>query len=371
MSNILSSGHARLSASSAERWMNCAGSARAVAALPNTTSEAAAEGTVAHHIATLCLTEGTVPSDHLGREFEVDGFKITVDGEMAAGVGLYCDTVAELRLEQRWVEMPLAEALAQWDADLGGTADFVTYDPASKLLRVVDFKYGSGVFVSADDNRQLKTYALGVMLSVSGAVNKVEVYIVQPRYEGVEPARMESYDAFDLMEFAGDLATAARATRKPDAPFTAGAWCAKTFCPNARACPALKEKQHQVMAAEFSNIAAYDPVELGRALAAIPLVKERIKALEAFAYSQATAGATIPGFKLVDKVARRQWVDEAAAAAWAMERGVEPYEKSIKSPAQMSSGTTLVPESDSRTAISQMATIEEFAAISGPAKLLT
>jgi len=328
--------------------------------------------------------QSTLP--RLGYTDTVEGHAVVYDQEMVDGVNLYLDTCNKLTLEKRWVELRLTDALRNWHKDLGGTADYVTYSPAKKLLRVVDFKYGAGTFVSADDNKQLKVYALGAALAVGQPIDTVEVYIVQPRYEGVEPVRMQSFPALDLLDFAATIAEGAEATRDPKAALIPGAWCSKTFCPNTAICPALEAKQHALIKAEFSEVTVYDPRKLAEALAAIPLVKERIKAIEELAYREATAGKEIPGYKLVDKRPRRHWTDEAAVIAWAKARAIEPFvEPELKSPAQLekglkkpektelaawtasvSSGTALVPDADARPAVSNMATIEDFEAVGGP-----
>jgi len=373
--------HARLSASAAERWMNCPGSVKLAEGTPGTTSFAAAQGTYAHSLGAVRLD----PAMWLGKKVVIDGHEIECDQEMVDGVQLYLDTIAELQLDQSWVELSVTEALRKWDIDLGGTADYATYSPTRKLLRVVDFKYGAGTFVDADDNKQLKVYALGALLAIGAAVDVVEVYIVQPRYEGAAPVRKEVFPAWDLMEFAGSIAEAAKATRQPKAPLKAGSWCAKTFCPNARTCPELEGMQHALVAQEFSAVVSLDPKALSAALASIPLVKERIKAIEEFAYTQAQAGLQIPGYKLVDKKGRRHWTNENAVIEWAKARAIEPFEKpELKSPAQLekglkkpektelaaftavvSSGTVLVPESDARQPISKMVTVDDFDVIGG------
>ena len=378
--------HARCSASSAERWLNCPGSINLTGARQSPTSYAAAEGTYAHAIAAGCINRGGSPNTWLGCKTGVDGHEIECDQEIVDGVQLYLDAVNKLKLDADWVELSLHDALKSWDQDLGGTADYATCN--AKLLRVVDFKYGAGVFVSADDNKQLKTYALGALLAIGRPVETVEVYIIQPRYEGVEPVRMQSFPAYDLMEFAGDLAVGAQATRQSDAPLNPGPWCSKTFCPNAAICPALERKQHMLIKQEFGAVVPVDLDKLAEALAAIPLVKERIKAIEELAYAEATAGRKLPGYKLVDKRPRRQWTDEAAVIKWAKERAIEPFENpSLKSPAQLekglkkpekaelaqftasvSSGTTLAPETDARQAVSKAITVEDFTAIGGPVK---
>jgi heme-degrading monooxygenase HmoA len=135
----------------------------------------------------------------------------------------------------------------------------------------------------------------------------------------------------------------------------------------------------------------YSPAKLAAALTSIPLVKERIKAIEEFAYAEATAGRDIPGFKLVDKRATRRWKSEADVIEWAEKQGSEPYAKrEILSPAQLekeiaktapkgkkkeagaaiepftekiSSGTALVPVTDERPSAKRI-TVEDFNVVS-------
>lgn len=387
------SSHARCSASAAERWLNCPGSINLAAGKPNTTSAAAAEGTYAHNLAAQGLSHeietGIEPraSFYKGHKATVDGFPVECDSEMVDGIQLYFDTIHSLHLAENWVEMPLLTALQAWDKDLGGMADYVAYSPRKKLLRVIDFKYGAGVFVDVAGNKQAMLYALGAMLELGAPVDTVEIYIVQPRYEGAEPVRKDSFTVWQLMEFAGDVAEGAAATRRPDAPLNPGAWCSKSFCPNRADCPALHAQETALMTQEFA-IVGVDPTTLAKWLVAVPLVKERLKAIEELAYQQALSGVQIPGHKLVEKRARRQWTDENKVIAWAKERAIEPFaEPELKSPAQLekglkkaekaelaeftvslSSGTVLVPEGDVRPAVNKAITVDDFAAIGGPAE---
>ena len=65
-----------------------------------------------------------------------------------------------------------------------GTADFVAYSKKRHELSIVDFKYGKGVWVAAEDNTQLKYYALGAALSINDPVSTISMTICQPRYGG-------------------------------------------------------------------------------------------------------------------------------------------------------------------------------------------
>ena len=385
--------HARLSASAAHRWLACPGSVNLGG--KNTTSAYAAEGTFAHSIAAKCLEDSSLSaSDFLLKQDVIDGHPVECGLEMVEAVNVYLDEVAADLKEGDlcWVEMPLLKALSAIDKDLGGTADYVRYRPIDKTLRVFDFKYGSGTYVEADSNEQLKIYALGAMLEVKAPIVEVEVTIVQPRFEGARPVRSWKFPAIEILEFAASIEDAAKLSRQPFAPLAAGDHC--KFCPGAAVCPELERKQHALVAAEFDFLGAYEPSRLAAALASIPLVKERIKAIEEFAYQEASAGKEIPGFKLVDKRPVRKWKSEGDVIEWAQAQAIDPYApRELLSPAQMekklgaeaprgkkkeagkvlepfvekvSSGTALVPVADDRPP-AKLVTAEDFAVIAGTA----
>ena len=365
--------HARLSASSAHRWLACPGSVGGKGGAPSIYS---ATGTFAHDIAAKCLLNNAPASDFLCKRAKVDGFDVECDLEMVDGVQLYIDAIDSDRVpsDKTWVEMPLLKALRRIDPDLGGTADFVRYRASDKTLRVWDFKYGSGTYVEAESNEQMMIYAMGAMLECGEPVEQVAVTIVQPRFEGAAPERSWVFDAPDILDFVADVKAAAARSREKDAPLAAGDHC--KFCPKAASCPELEKKRHAVMAAEFADVSALTPERVAAALADIPLLKGRITAIEEYAYAQATAGVEIPGYKLVDKRPVRKWKSEGDVIMWAQAVAVDCYApREVLSPAQLekalakdaprgkkkefvkvlepfiekvSSGTALVPVSDER-----------------------
>ena len=385
--------HARLSASSAHRWLRCPPS---VNYKDDKGSIFAAAGTFAHDIAAKCLNDYTISaSDFFLKKETIDGFEVECDLEMIDAINLYLDDLAADLKEgdQCWIEMPLLQALSKIDPDLGGTADYVRYRPSNQHLLVVDFKFGSGVYVEVEDNEQLKLYALGAMLECGKAVKDVTVRICQPRFEGAQPTRDFNFKAHEILDFIADVQDAAVKSREKDTPFAAGEHC--KFCSHAKDCAELERHQHTITMADFGTIdvqvpgkggttlaladkpgAVVDYAKLAAALQSIPMVKERIKAIEQYAYEQASKGAEIPGFKLVDKRATRRWKSEDAIVLWACERAIDPYApREVISPAQMekllakdaprgkkkdagaelepfvekvSSGTALVPVTDER-----------------------
>lgn len=384
----MTASHARLSASAAERWFNCPGSAALVAGYPRSSSLSAATGTFAHHIASECLLHAKDPADWLGNKTLVDGHEVTCDQEMVDCVRGYIEYIAAERLagDKEFVEVDLLDALKTLHPSLGGTADYARYRASDQSVLVLDFKYGSGVAVTTEDNRQLMTYALGTLLALKVPAKTVTIAIYQPRLEvDGEVARTFTFPAMQLMEFAAQLTDAATRASAPDAPLVPGYWCRKSFCPAAKDCPKLQEHQTAIMAAEFDAVLPVDVEKLAAALAMIEPLKAKIAHLESFAYECANRGVVIPGWKLVDKRATRKWSDIDGLKAWAEENAVNVYdEPELLSPAALekklakaqrpaiaafyrkeSSGTTLVPESDARPP-AKLVTTDDFAALPAP-----
>lgn len=374
--------HARLSASAAHRWLNCAQSAQGQRA-PGSASQYAAEGTVAHALAAQCWERGERAEKYIGAIYNQDDMRIEVTREMADAVQIYLAFMERERAlgGEIWVEMGLLEPLATVHPDMGGTADFVRYFEPDAFLHVADYKHGSGVFVESEDNWQEIVYAVGAILKVRRPVKRVKLTIVQPRFVGAEPIRSWEFDAWQIIDKIADLVEAAERTYDPNAPFHAGAHC--KFCPRSASCPELEKHQRALVAMDFTALPV-DPTTLADALRLVAPLKERIRALEQLAYERATAGEPIPGWKLVSKRPTRRWNSTEHVIKWALSHGVNPFESpSLLSPAQLedragggkktkealapfvesvSSGTALVPDADNREPVKQ-ATASDFDAL--------
>lgn len=358
--------HSPIGASSASRWIACPGSVRLSKNAPKFESSYAIEGTLAHEIAGDIL---------LGKKIK------SPSDEMLAHVLNYVDFVkAEAEGNDLYVEkgFDLSDTLYP---GLYGTSDAVVFDRASKVLKVIDFKYGAGVAVSAENNTQLKYYALGAMYSLNLPADKVELIIYQPRAMG-ETVKRWMTDVITLMDFGAELIEYAKRTNDPDASLKSGDHC--RFCPAATQCPELERKALDVAVADFSEVKAYSPEKIRIILEKAPLIRDYLKTVEEFAFNEMLGGAKIPGFKLVDKRSTRKWRDENEVVNFARESGLlddEIFETSLRSPAQLekfldkenkkalqnfvtstSSGLTLAPENDKRPA-SRPDAVAEFTKI--------
>ena len=152
--------HAKLSPSSAERWMSCPGSVALNEGKDDKGSSYAAEGTAAHELAEKILCG--LDADSLVGQHAENGVQFTAD--MLRDVLKYTQQIRDLvastggtlHVEQR---LPIG----QWTDEAGahGTSDAVIV--AGDELIVADLKFGMGVEVSAVDNKQLMIYALAAL----------------------------------------------------------------------------------------------------------------------------------------------------------------------------------------------------------------
>src|SRR5688572_20879793 len=181
--------HAILSPSSSERWLTCTPSAQLEAKEPYSSSVYADEGTLAHRLCELLVKYKI--GKMLNKDFkkhlkEIEGHELYT-GEMYD----YCDGFAVFVLE-KFNSLKGAHIFTEDRVDLTrwipygyGTVDIRIV--GGRTLFVIDFKYGKGVPVFAEDNSQLKVYGLGAVEEMSHLFNidTVEMIIYQPRIDSV------------------------------------------------------------------------------------------------------------------------------------------------------------------------------------------
>ena len=231
---------------------------------------------------------------------------------------------------------------------------------------VLDWKFGDGVIVDAEENAQLMFYAAAAMRTEAlkwafDGATEIECVIVQPpvtRRWVTTPERIATFER--------ELVRAVKIASQEDAPLSQGEHC--RWCAAKPICPQMTGAVDRAIKQQIVNL---DVDTLAQHLHTADLLEDWIKDLRALAFGLLEQGATVPGYKLVQKQARRQWVDEGKAAQWLIAQKVNPTKVAeVISPAQaekelkkskvalpddlvvsVSSGTTLAPVDDPRPAV--------------------
>lgn len=165
------SSHALLSPSAASRWLACTPSARLEEKLPDTTSEAAAEGTLAHALGEALIRRSLAGnrSEKIKQTKEIA--RIEKEERYTPAMRAYAEDYATFVLERyNEAKVKTSDAviaveqkldMSEYVPDGYGTGDAVII--ADGTLSIIDLKYGKGVPVSSENNPQMKLYALGAL----------------------------------------------------------------------------------------------------------------------------------------------------------------------------------------------------------------
>ena len=381
--------HAKLSSSASKRWLGCPGSVKLSEHYPNGSSIYADEGTIAHGVA-----EGMISKDDkLVQKYEVEADKFYGEHPELNGTFLemkmilqpYVDYVFEEYAEQVH-EDEAAQLMTEERVDLTeyipggfGTSDVVILRQGR--LHIIDLKYGKGVAVSAEDNPQLKLYALGTLarFDMLYDIEDVVMTIYQPRLDNVSTDTIKAKDLYTWGEEV--IKPGAQLALSEDAPVHAGDWC--QFCPARYDC---KERARDAMELQkYLGQMVLSPEEIADILGKIDRLTKFAEDIKDSALTKALDGEEIPGWKVVEGRSIRKYVGseeeivrqcEGAGYDQAllyerklltitnMEKlmGKKQFAEVLGAYVEKPEGKpTLAPESDKRPAITNNSAAEDFA----------
>lgn len=318
--------HALLSASSSHRWLACPPSAKLCVGADDKGSEYAQQGTDAHALCEYKLLKA------LGRKAENPTENLTFfDEEMDSCSDMYVQFVLEQLATAKdncsdpivMVEQHLD--FSQWVSDGFGTGDCVIV--ADSVLHVIDFKYGLGVLVEAEQNPQLMCYALGALRLLDGIydIDSVSMSIFQPRREHVSTFVM---DKAELLTWAEKiLAPTAELASQGAGEFKAGEHC--RFCKVKATCRRRVEYNLELARYDFAMPDSLTDEEIEAVLAKTASLVNWAGDVADYALQQALSGRQWRDWKVVEGRSVRKYTDDEAVAAVVKEAGYDPYDYKV------------------------------------------
>jgi len=348
--------------SSAKRVINCPGSVALCDTMPpRPSSSYADEGTLLHNIIAEVLEHDADPASFVGTTYEgvVLTERLLEDKLLPALAAL--DEIDQDKEMEYAVESKVE--FGKFLPGVFGSADLI--GRIDECAMVIDWKFGDGVPVEAEENEQLLFYAAAAMRTPATAwafenAQYVELFIVQPphiRHWVTTPKRVKAFEK--------QLKAAVKVAQQPGAPLKAGDHC--RWCAAKPVCPEMTGAADRALVAKLEAL----PVEqIAHYLDQAEMLEKWIADLRQLAHGLLEENQTVPGWKLIKKRATRKWTDEGEAAEWLNEQGLDPFEKTVVTPAAaekllkkdkielpaalvvaVSSGSTLAPESDPRPAV--------------------
>jgi hypothetical protein len=321
--------HALLSASGSKRWLSCTPSARLEATLPDQKKAPGAfdfsqEGTTAHSLGELKLRYyyGQIETEEYESEYEKIKATSYYNDDFEANVDNY---VLYVRSQIGEGDTPLFEQrvdFSDWVPDGFGTADVVIL--SKHAIRVIDLKFGKGIPVSAQDNTQLRLYALGAWSKFKEEypdIREISYTIHQPRLDSIST---DGTTISKLVDWANYFVKPkAKKAWSGSGEFLPGEWC--QFCKAKAQCRARSDFNTELAKLEFKKPALLDEEEVSEVLVKAQNLRTWVGDVEDYALTRAVEEEIVPpGFKLSTSVTHRKISDHALAATVLVEKGLAP-----------------------------------------------
>lgn len=313
--------HAKLSPSSAERWIACPPSVKLSERFPDTTTSYAEEGTTAHLVAEITIRKalGLITEQEAVTRMEEAELSLYYSKDMPDNLAPYIEYVVSNATGANFIGLEEKLDIGEWVPGGYGTSDAVIIK--GDLLEVVDLKYGQGVPVSATGNPQFRLYGLGAVQEwfMLYPFSKVRCTVIQPRLDSISSEELEVPELLDWAERV--LKPAALLAEKGEGEYRSGDHC--RWCKAKAICRRRAEDNMALARYEFAEPALLTNEDIADVLSAAGELKAWVSDVEAYALDQAlNHGASFHGYKLVEGRSLRQLTDEDGAVRILLENGV-------------------------------------------------
>jgi Protein of unknown function (DUF2800) len=321
MTNDISHGdraHALLSASSAKRWLACTPSARLGEQFEDKSSFYSEEGTLAHEIAELKLRKYMEPMSKGEYTKQLNKLKKTTyndqelyQKEMLKHTDTYLDYIKKITMSfdsNPYVAIEKRINYSSYAPEGFGTVDCLII--GGDKLYVTDFKYGKGLPVSAEENEQMKLYALGAVTEYGFLypIKEVHLAIIQPRLDSISEF---SLPVEDLLAWGEEIKPIAENAFKGEGEFVPGEHC--KFCKVKATCRARADEFTALEDFGLMKPPLISNEEVGKILEIAQHLDSWVKALKDHALSESLKGNEVAGWKAVEGRGSRNFVNQDAA----------------------------------------------------------
>lgn len=337
--------HALLSPSSASRWIACTPSARFEQQFPDSTSVFAEEGTLAHSLGELLIRNklGEIKKASYKKLLE----QIKSNELYEEAMFEYCDEYAtfvmerfaeaQTRSKHAQIHLEIKLDLTKWVPNGYGTSDVIIV--ADDFMETIDLKYGKGVPVSVEENKQQMLYALGAIEAYEFLfdIHTVRMTVFQPRISNT--ASWETNITGLKLWAEDELITRANMAHNGEGEFVPGPHCG--FCKGKAVCKALASFNLQLAKHEFADPNKLSDDDISDIMQKTKMFVNWIDAVNDYALDQAiNHGKKWPGYKVVEGRSNRKYTDAEKIAEILLSKGFNAdtiYNKKLLSITDMES----------------------------------
>lgn len=306
--------HADAGPSAAHGWIACPAYVTRARGKTGSSSSFARDGTAKHHVSECILTGKPVP-----KTVTVDGVEIEVTDEMLEHVNVYVNYAQMVTYGADYigVEKRVVLKLAGIKEPVFGTCDLVHFNSLWEEIEVTDAKFGGGKKVEAQNNPQLRIYALAALQLPElkkAKVKKVRLGIVQPAMS--PPVKTEELSIDELYAWRDEvLIPALQRIDADDGTENPGSHC--HWCRRKAECGAMRskalDKARLAFADEPPAVETLKEPEISDILEEVEIVETWIAAVREEAQRRIEAGEKVRGWRLAPTRPTRKWKDETAA----------------------------------------------------------